>query len=125
MNSFDDYLTMKVIENQRFIQNATSSPEMMLDLVESAGGQVRNLCVRMHAAELARVNALAAVLNASKQELVMEMIAGSMEHSISKLQERGLYKVWESQWESELEALGLALSEPDENGDRRFEVIAK
>lgn len=125
MNSFEDYVTMKVIEMKRFLQNSCSSPEMMLDLVESSGGPVRNLCVRMHASELARVNALASVLQSSKQELVMEMISGALEQALTKLEERGLYKVWEAQWETELEAQGLALSEPDESGNRRFTVIEK
>lgn len=118
MVTFREKVFHKVIERELLYERGCSNPDTMFRLFEQSGVPIRNVCCRMHAAEKARLEAVSTVLGMSLQEFVSDAIQEAMTVALAVIQDRGMTKWFDSQWEEKLKAEKLRLvpcgSDPDQ-----------
>lgn len=121
MVTFREKVLVKVIERQMLHERGCSSSEGMLQLIESTGMPIRNVCCRMPAADKARLEAVLAVVDMSVQEFVNDAIQDAMAAALGVIQERGMIGWFDAEWEERLKAEKMRLV-PSDNDQNQFKI---
>lgn len=121
MVTFKDKILHKVIGRELISQQGCSDQEFMLNIIEQSGMPIRNVCVRMHAADKAQLEAVASVLDMKLQEFVSDAIREAIGAALGVMEERGMMEWFGSEFEERLAAEELRLV-PDPDSKGRFTI---
>jgi hypothetical protein len=108
--SFDDYVAMKAIGAKRIqtFGNSFGANASPVGMGSHNKALVRNLCVRLDALSLAEIDALTDVLECSKQEFVVELLAAGIAKTMAALEQHGLAAVFEERMGERLKKAELS-----------------
>lgn len=93
------------------------SNELFLNLVQSSGVSIKNVCCRLSAPEKASLDVITDILDMSVQEFVSEALKDAMASSIEVIESRGSISSYENLFVEKLKAENLRLvqSSTDKN----------
>lgn len=109
MVTFREKILHKLIGQAMLYETGCSDPELMLQLIESSGIKVKNVCVRMNVADKARLEAVADVVDMSLQEFVTSAIGDAISEALGVLKERGTMGAFDQVYSEKLAAEQLRL----------------
>lgn len=104
MAGISDFVTMKLLENEHLHERGISNLDAWTGLMPKA---TRNLAIRVLAPEMARLDAVIAVLGVSKQEFMLELLRDGLERTLKVFEERGWMDAFDATFREELHKLGL------------------
>jgi hypothetical protein len=123
MVTFREKILHKCISRELLHETGCSNPEMMLNLMESSGIKVKNVCVRMNVADKCRLEAVGEVLDMSLQEFVTAAIDEAITEALGVVKDRNM-----SDWFDQVLTEKLANEQirmvpiPDDPSNFRLEI---
>jgi hypothetical protein len=117
--SFDELIKMKGLQFKASLAGRDNGVMRLLEGKEGAleALGMKNMCFRVHPWDQARLEVLIEALGMSKQEALSEMLVEMIHRIEAQLDQIG---VGQLDYHGRLRALGYEMSEPNEQGMRRF-----
>jgi hypothetical protein len=115
MFSIKDFATMKLLESEQLQAHGTDKLEAMNRLLPK---MTKNLAFRVNVFEMARIDAVVALLGVTKQEFMLQLLTDGLDRVLEVIKERGWNKAYDRQLDEALMNFGYKLAEPDDRGFR-------